>query len=295
MRLALTPTLLGLVAVSAGFTQPSVFTYQGRLLDASGVPVTSPTVVRIAIFRGGDANTAGSGALAYQETFTVTPDATGIFSRLIGENPDAGFGLSAGVFQTTQPLFLQLNVPFDGPAVLPRTQLLSVPYAQVASQLTRAQERVPIPIIGAHAFFGAGVQMSDSAADLPGLTFADNFSLAAADAQIPSTWNNAPPVLEMSAELFNVPLAPEPASNTAVFSFRLRGLEFGGSITFEGPHTFTTTAPEVFQLPIAAQSGTIQPGELATWSFNRRAESNQDLIPGAVMVHRAQLLMNTAR
>lgn len=276
--------------------QPGSFTYQGRLLDGSGVPVTSSTAIRIRLYRGGDANTADSGTLIYQETVSVTPDATGIFSHRVGATPDIGFSISAPIFQTATPIYLQINVPFDGAALLPRTQLLSVPYAQVATQLTRVNEVHSVPVLSGRSLQNANVTVSDDRSDVYGLILPPvGTSLAVGDAELPVTWNAGTPTLEVTAEVYGQDLPIDPGSRTAVLSFRLRNLEGTGAITFEGSHTFTTRGPETFTLPVAAQSGTFSAGDAATWSYGRRGDVPADTLSGDVLLLHAQVLLNVAR
>src|SRR5581483_5471493 len=60
---------------------PRVLSFQGRLTDANNNPITSATNLRFAIYN--DLTATGS-ALQWQEVDSVTPDANGVFSVLLG-------------------------------------------------------------------------------------------------------------------------------------------------------------------------------------------------------------------
>jgi len=103
---------------------------QGYLTNASGTPYTTPQAAEFKVFQGGTAGTAGSGTLVYDETGTVSPAPSGIFTYLLGSGSPAGAPLSTLTFDTAQPVYIEIAV--GGTILLPRLQLTGMPYAAVA-------------------------------------------------------------------------------------------------------------------------------------------------------------------
>jgi hypothetical protein len=286
--------LIALGGVAAALAQPFAFDHQGRLLDATAVPITTPTEVRFELIRGGTAGDAGSGSQVYRETVVVTPDATGIFSHQVGSSPDLGFALEPSIFQTGLPVYLQIRVPATGDALLPRTQLVSVPYAIVASELDRAPEIVNVPVLDAGVIYGATADPSDDVGDLFGLRIDNAGNAMIADGVLPIAWDGSTPELEVYAEILDS-LSGNPAQRDVLLSFRLHGIESGAVWTWEGPHTFTSGAPEKITLPLVVQTGTPIPGEPISWSYGRRWDMPQDSMPNSLLLLAAQLRYNATR
>jgi hypothetical protein len=285
--------VIGALLCGAAFAQPLSFTYQGRLLDSNGVPITAPTTVGFSIWRGGTVGAADSGTMIHREATVVTPDSTGIFTHLVGTGTST-FVLDDEDFQTGTALFLQVNVPDGGQPLIPRAQIVSVPYALVARTLDRGQEVIPVPILTGGVLFGAGIDPTEVNPDVHGLRLDDLNNRVVADATVPLTWDNGAATLRLSAEVRNT-LSAIPSERSVVLSFRLHGAESGASITFEGTHTFSTNGTETFTLPVAASTGTLTPGEIASWTFERRYNLPADTMPNGIHVLGAQLRLNTTR
>ncbi|MBN1477815.1 hypothetical protein JXA47_13765 [Candidatus Sumerlaeota bacterium] len=286
--------LIALGGTAAALAQPLEFDHQGRLLDASGVPITTPTEVRFEIIRGGTAGDEATGSQVYRETVLVTPDATGIFSHRIGSSPDTGFVLEPPIFQTGLPIYLQMRVPASGAALLPRTQLVSVPYAIVASELDRAPEVVNVPVLDAGVLYGATADPSDDVGDLFGLRIDNAGNGMIADGVLPLAWDGSTPELEVYAEILGS-LSGNPAQRDVLLSFRMHGIVSGAAWTWEGTHTFTSGAPEQINLPLVVQVGTPIAGEPISWSYGRRWDMPQDSMPNSLLLLAAQLRYNATR
>ncbi|MDH5406417.1 MAG: hypothetical protein OEX80_07750 [Candidatus Aminicenantes bacterium] len=110
---------------------PQLLNYQGRLTDDKGIPIITATTVRFSLYQGGDAATPGSGTLCYQEDASVTPDDNGVFSHLIGSGAVIYGALDSTVFQTADPVFLEIAIDPSGAneTLLPRKQIVTVGYS----------------------------------------------------------------------------------------------------------------------------------------------------------------------
>ncbi|TKJ33921.1 hypothetical protein CEE39_03295 [bacterium (candidate division B38) B3_B38] len=110
---------------------PQLLNYQGRLTDDKGIPITTATTLRFSLYQGGDAATPGSGTLCYQEDASVTPDDNGVFSHLIGSGTVIYGALDATVFQTADPVYLEIAIDPAGAneTLLPRKQIVTVGYS----------------------------------------------------------------------------------------------------------------------------------------------------------------------
>src|SRR3990167_8310468 len=83
----------------AAVTPPRVLSFQGRLTNASDVPIVSATDV---VFKIYDARTAGN-LLWTSKTWSVTPDSNGIFSVCLGGQDTTDDCLFNGVADTVIP------------------------------------------------------------------------------------------------------------------------------------------------------------------------------------------------
>lgn len=142
-RLMLGVGLLAFVLADGGLVlaQSLRVAYRGTLLDSAASPISAPTQVRFVICRGGDATTVGfcpGGPVLYDQTATVTPDATGAFVFHIGP-------ITPSVFETTDPLFLQVDV--NGQTLLPRKRL-------VVGQDLASSESFSLQSVAAPSTFG---------------------------------------------------------------------------------------------------------------------------------------------
>ena len=144
-----------LVMVSVGFTQqasvttvPNLVRYGGTLRDAQGAPLSSSTVgATFAIYKQQD-----GGAPVWMETQTVTSDASGNYSVLLGATTTAG--LPADLFSEQEQRWLGVQV--EGQAEQPRVLLVSVPYA------FKAHEAETLGGLPASAFVEAASSQSSS-------------------------------------------------------------------------------------------------------------------------------------
>jgi microcystin-dependent protein len=114
---------------------------QGFLTNPSGTPYTTAQATEFRVYQGGNATTAGSGTLYYDETATVTPSASGVFNYPLGSGaPTVPFLVVSGAtipnilstttFDTSSAVYLEISV--GGTVVLPRLQMLGTPYAALA-------------------------------------------------------------------------------------------------------------------------------------------------------------------
>lgn len=136
--LAITITL----KASSAYAVPLTTMLQGYLTTSDGTPFTTPQMVEFRVFHGGQPGTAGSGALVYAETATVSPSPAGVFTYLLGSGtPTQQFlvvngqaqanVLSTTTYDTSQVLYVELGI--NGTTLLPRIQLAGVPYSVVAA------------------------------------------------------------------------------------------------------------------------------------------------------------------
>ncbi|MFA6169379.1 MAG: hypothetical protein WC772_01230 [Candidatus Margulisiibacteriota bacterium] len=104
------------------FSIPNLLSFEGRLTDTAGTPVTASTTVQISIY-----DSLSGGSLIWgPESHTVTPDNQGVFSVLLGETT----ALAATVFDSSSR-YAQIVV---GSEILsPRVRIVSVGYAYKAA------------------------------------------------------------------------------------------------------------------------------------------------------------------
>lgn len=116
-------TALALTAILAhGAAAPSKLSYQAVLQTATGDPVTAPVSVTFTIYDAGNGGNA-----VWTETRTVTPDAAGRVSVLLGDNTPIGDAVFAGADR-----WLGIQVGAD-PEMSPRTQLAASAYSRRVS------------------------------------------------------------------------------------------------------------------------------------------------------------------
>ncbi|HVN67045.1 MAG TPA: hypothetical protein VMT55_01630, partial [Candidatus Sulfotelmatobacter sp.] len=110
--------MLVLLAASLAWAAvPGKLSYEGRLTDSAGNPVTSSKTVVFTIY---DAATAGTSL--WTESQSVTPNNQGVFSVLLGSTSP----LSPTVFNG-DPRYIEITV--GGETISPRSQVVSVGYA----------------------------------------------------------------------------------------------------------------------------------------------------------------------
>jgi hypothetical protein len=101
-----------------------ILSFQGRLTDSSGNPITSSTGITFKLFTLGSGGTElyNSGAGNSQ---TVIPDENGIFSVVIGKTH--GLGIASSVFSENAEVWLEITA--GGETMNPRQQIATVGYA----------------------------------------------------------------------------------------------------------------------------------------------------------------------
>lgn len=146
-------------SLSLAQSAPVLFNFQGRLTDSMGAPVTTATTVAFKVILGGTATEPlSTGAPVYEESTSITPDANGVFTHVIGNGtPAMGETLIEDDLQTGgTPLYVEVSVA--GEVILPRTQLMSVPYAIESSRLDGLTAQSIIGQSGGSAFANAVVR-----------------------------------------------------------------------------------------------------------------------------------------
>jgi len=121
--------IMSLAAVS--FAAPGVINYQGRLTDSSGDPITTTVNVKFTFW---DQETGGNQlGIGFADTDSVTPDAEGIYSTLIGDDP--GNLIPESVFSGDS---VWLNVMVGVEDLFPRMRITSVGFALKSSNADNA-------------------------------------------------------------------------------------------------------------------------------------------------------------
>ncbi len=110
---------------------PNILMYQGRLLNASRVPVSSASVSMIfelyTASSGGTcvwSNSSATCASATARTVTLTD---GLFSEALGDTGSSYAAISDSIFADNATVYLQITIA--GETLSPRKQILSAPYA----------------------------------------------------------------------------------------------------------------------------------------------------------------------
>jgi len=113
-------------------TPPRVLSFQGRLTDPSGNPVTTNKTI---VFKIYDAETGGT-LLWTSKNWSVTPDANGIFSVCLGgqDTSDdclldgtADTAIADSIFRDNAATYLEITIA--GETLSPRQRIASSPYA----------------------------------------------------------------------------------------------------------------------------------------------------------------------
>jgi len=110
---------------------PGLISYQGRLTDPDGNPVTTKVSVNFTFW-----NSEKGGLLlggGFSDTDFVIPDSRGLYSTLIGDNQ--GIRIPDSVFAGDS---VWLNVNIEGEDLLPRRRMTSVGYSLRADKATTA-------------------------------------------------------------------------------------------------------------------------------------------------------------
>ncbi len=123
----------GVTPIVQAASAPNIITYQGRLLNANGIPLSSASVSMIFEFytasSGGScvwSNSSATCASATARTVTLTD---GLFSENLGDTAAATpyAAISDAIFADNAALFLQVTVA--GEVLSPRKQIVAAPYA----------------------------------------------------------------------------------------------------------------------------------------------------------------------
>ncbi|MEN6626798.1 MAG: hypothetical protein ABFD69_11300 [Candidatus Sumerlaeia bacterium] len=126
----LSACLFMVVTHALALAGPGLIQYQGRLTDAAGNPVTTPVVVTFTFW---SAASGGSQLGGYYDTDGVTPDAQGLYSTMIGDEP--GTKIPDAIFSSPQ---VWLNVNVGGENLSPRKQIVAAGYAFRSNWATTA-------------------------------------------------------------------------------------------------------------------------------------------------------------
>jgi hypothetical protein len=104
---------------------PHLIKYTGILTDGRGYPITVPIDATFSLYEQAAAVPGEQRPALWQETQHLTPNDKGVYTVYLGS--ETPLGLPAGVFTSVTAQYL--GVKMEGDAELPRTLLVSVPYA----------------------------------------------------------------------------------------------------------------------------------------------------------------------
>jgi len=116
--------------VLAAVAPPRILSFQGRITNASGSPITSATDFVFKIY------TVSSGGSAQwtSKTWNITPDSNGIFSVLLGDTGASDTTIPSTLFSENATLYLGVTVGADS-EMTPRQRIVSSAYALNADAL----------------------------------------------------------------------------------------------------------------------------------------------------------------
>jgi|GEM_PF-1680478 len=104
---------------------PQQISFQAKLTDAAGDPITTQTEVNFSLW-----NAATGGSNFWQETHMVNPDSNGVFNVILGNPFPIG---NPFPMDFTSPYWVQLRV--GGQTLTPRQALIAAPYAITSQNL----------------------------------------------------------------------------------------------------------------------------------------------------------------
>jgi len=136
--------LLGAFASNANAQAPSLLHQQGRLLNTDNTPVAGPIQMVFTLYDMGS-----GGSVLWTETHNVTLD-EGYFSVTLGSTT----AIDGTVFDGT-PRYMGIAVGAD-PEMTPREEIVSVPYALVATDATGDINPLSVSIGGVTVINSAG-------------------------------------------------------------------------------------------------------------------------------------------
>ncbi|MBT3230778.1 hypothetical protein HN358_03285 [Candidatus Uhrbacteria bacterium] len=142
-----TVLLLALFMVFGVFSQlalaatapPRIISYQGRILNSNGVPISDTSVDMVFKFFDGDdaatdtciwSNSSSTCATSTVQTVTLTD---GLYSEDLGDTTDSYAAITADIFGDNGGVYLQVTI--EGEALTPLKQFTAVPYASNADTL----------------------------------------------------------------------------------------------------------------------------------------------------------------
>ncbi|MEO8581627.1 MAG: site-specific integrase [Patescibacteria group bacterium] len=112
---------------AAPVTADRILSFQARLTDVAGTPITTATNTTFKLW---DASSAGN-LLWNSGTCSIDPDQDGIFSTILGST--CGSAIDATVFTENSQVWLEITVVSD--VLTPRQRIATVPYALNAETL----------------------------------------------------------------------------------------------------------------------------------------------------------------
>jgi hypothetical protein len=112
-------------AAAAIAQPPALISYQGKLVDSDGVPISGDHSLQFDLFEADQ-----GGSTLWTQTHTSVPVTKGLFSVLLGAVP-----IDPKIHLDSYPE-LWLQVTLDASEVFSRVQLVSTPYALVAKRLS---------------------------------------------------------------------------------------------------------------------------------------------------------------
>ena len=134
--------ILFLASISSFAQAPNEFSFQGVARDAEGKMIANKTIsLRITI-----RSESAAGPSVYQESHSAMTSAQGIFNIAVGAG-NAQSGNFSTIDWKVSAHFIQIEMDPNGGnsfVDLGTTQLLSVPYAKLASEASRWQNGYPV-------------------------------------------------------------------------------------------------------------------------------------------------------
>jgi len=158
--------LFGFLVLSMALcAAPDFISYQGRLTDSNGQPITSSVDV---IFTFWDAETGGNQLGGFSDTDAITPQTGGLFSTMIGDVP--GNPIPESIFLQDN---VWLNINVNGVDLSPRTKMVSVGYSMQSSHADTSTTATKA-INATSADHAVHADYADTATDANHATSADN-------------------------------------------------------------------------------------------------------------------------
>lgn len=121
-----------ILSYCAVFAVPGLTSYQGRLTDAAGKPLSTPVEV---IFGFYDSETTGVLLGGFKDMDLITPNSEGVFSTFIGDAPD---NLIPETIFSADSVWLDITVGAE--KLTPRIKIVSVAYAMRSSVSDKAND-----------------------------------------------------------------------------------------------------------------------------------------------------------